>query len=133
MDTYTLTESAGLISGSSSEWVFAGSTVNVTTTELQRITGVAQAPLGVAEEGVGSFGYDLCYRIAGTSDYLTNISGSQYSIGEVSSSSGRLSFTASASVIPGAGTWEVGYCILNSGSLDLDNNDLVNGWVVVTN
>jgi hypothetical protein len=133
MDIYTLNGSIGIVRGSSPQWVFAGSSVNVITTESQRITGVAQAALGLSASGVGSFGYDLCYRSAGTFGSLTNISGSNYSIGAVSNSSGRLSFTAAASLIPSAGTWEVGYCILNSGSVSLDNNDLMNGWVVVTN
>jgi len=133
VDTYALGGSIGTIGGSSSAWVFAGPTVSVATTESQRVTGVVQAPLGTSAEGQASFGYDLCYRLAGSSDALTNFAGSSHSAGEVSGLSGRLSFTAAASGVPGAGTWEVGYCILNSGSTDLNNNDLVNGWVVVTN
>jgi hypothetical protein len=132
VDTYALGGSIGTISGSSSQWIFAGPTVSVATTESQRITGVVQAPLSTSAEGQASFGYDLCYRSAGSSDPLTNVAGSNYSVGEVSASD-RLSFTAAGSVIPGAGTWEVGYCILNSGSVALDNNDMVTGWVVVTN
>jgi len=132
VDTYALGGSIGIISGSSSQWIFAGPTVSVATTESQRVTGVVQAPLGTSAEGQASFGYDLCYRSAGSSDALTNFAGSNHSVGEVSASD-RLSFTAAGSVIPGAGAWEVGYCILNSGTLDLDDNDLVSGWVVVTN
>ena len=129
----TIDGSIGSITASSAAWVFAGPTVNMLTTESQRLTGAAQAPLGTSAEGSASFGYDLCYRAAETSDILTNFTGDSYSIGEVSISSGRLSFTAAASVIPGAGTWEVGYCIMNSGTSDLNNNDNVNGWVEVTN
>jgi hypothetical protein len=130
--TYTLSGAVGTVSSGATEWVFAGTPANVSTTATQKITGVAQAPLGTSTAGVASFGYDLCYRSAGSSDPLTSFTDPNSSIGEVSDTAGRLSFTAAASVSPGEGTWEVGYCILNNGAIDLDNNDLVNGWVVVT-
>jgi len=114
------------------QFVFAGPTVDITTTALQRITGAVQAPLGTTTSGLASFNYDLCYRTAGTSDTLMNFTGANPSSGEVSDTAGRLSFTAAASVVPGAGTWQVGYCVLNSGTIDLNNNDMVNGWVIVT-
>jgi hypothetical protein len=104
----------------------------MTTTATQRITGAAQAPLGTSLTSANaSFFYDLCY---GSGSTLTNFSGSSSSQASVSSTAGRVSFTAAASVTPGAGTWQVGYCILNSGAntVLLDNNDIVNGWVVVT-
>ena len=131
--TSTFSGSVGTISANATEFVFAGATVNVTTTATQRITGAVQAPLGTSTSGTASFGYDLCYRSAGTTNSLTNFASSNNSIGEVSDTAGRLSFTAAGSVISGAGTWEVGYCVLNSGTIDLNNNDLVNGWVMVTN
>lgn len=131
--TGTINGGIGTISANSTTWVFAGTTATISTTDTQRITGSAQAPLGTSNGGSASFGYDLCYRAAGSPDALTNFTGSVYSIGEVSASSGRLSFAAAASVIPGTGTWEVGYCILNSGASDLNNNSNVNGWIVVTN
>jgi len=130
--TSTFSGSIDTISASANQFVFAGPTVNVTTTALQRITGAVQAPLGTTTSGVASFNYDLCYRTAGTSDALTNFTGANPSSGEVSDTAGRLSFTAAASVAPGAGTWQVGYCVLNSGTIDLNNNDMVNGWVIVT-
>ncbi len=131
--TSTFSGSIGTINSGSSQWVFAGPTANVTTTATQRITGAAQAPLGILTTGsTATFGYDLCYRTAGTTNALTNFSGSTFSTGEVTDTAGRLSFTAAASVVPTAGTWEVGYCILNSGSINLDNTDMVNGWVIVT-
>ena len=133
VSTATLGGDIGVVSGNSTEWVFAGPTVDITTTASQKITGVVQAPLGTTTAGVADFGYDLCYRSAGTSDPLTNFTGAGgASFGEVSDTAGRLSFTAAASALPGEGSWEVGYCVMNSGAIDLDNNDLVNGWVVVT-
>jgi len=129
--TSTFSGSIGIVDVGA-EWVFAGATVNVTTTATQRITGAAQAPLGTSSTSANaSFSYDLCY---GSGSILTNFSGSSSSQASVSSTAGRVSFTAAASVTPGDGTWMVGYCILNfgAGTVALDNNDIVNGWVVVT-
>ncbi len=122
------------IASSAAEFVFAGPTATVTTTDTQRITGVAGAPLGTtAAEGAASFLYDLCYRPAGSADLLVGFAGPNSSAGQVGTSTGRLPFLAAGSVIPGAGDWEVGFCVVNSGAFALDSNDFVNGWVMVTN
>jgi hypothetical protein len=132
--TSTFSGSIGAISAGATQFVFAGPTVNVTTTASQEITGAVQAPLGTTStSGTASFGYDLCYRAANTANTLINFAGSNNSVGEINETAGRLSFTAAASVIPGAGTWEVGYCVINSGSVALDDNDKANGWIVITN
>jgi hypothetical protein len=129
----TLSGSIGTIAGRTPQFVFAGPTVAVSTTDTQRISGVAQAPLGASAAGFASFGYDLCYRMMGSSSAPTNFAGlSGFSIGRVSNTAGRLPFTVAASIVPGAGQWEVGYCIFNGGAIDLDNNDFVNGWIMVT-
>jgi hypothetical protein len=130
--TSTLSGSVGTVGANSSQFVFAGPTVIVSTTDTQRITGVAQAPLGASAVGVASFGYDLCYRMLGSSSAPTNFAGLNFSMGAISNTADLLSFTAAASVVPGAGHWEVGYCVLNGGTLDLDSNGFVNGWIMVT-
>lgn len=131
--TSSLSGAVAAIAGGSTAWVFAGPTVSVTTTESQRITGVAAISLGTtAAEGAAAFQHDLCYRAGGTTDALVNIAGPNSSSGQVSAASGPLSFTAAGSVVPGAGTWDVGFCILNSGTVALDDNDFVNGWVMAT-
>jgi hypothetical protein len=130
--TSTLSGSIGNVGAYASQFVFAGPTVIVSTTDTQRISGVAQAPLGTSAAGFASFGYDLCYRPLGSSSAPVNFAGSTFSIAEVSNTAGRLSFTAAASIVPGAGHWEVGYCVFNRGTINLDNNDSVNGWVIVT-
>jgi hypothetical protein len=131
--TTTFSGNVGTISADATQFAFAGTglTMKITTTASQRITGVIQAPLGTTTSGVASFEYDLCYRTAGTSNALTNFTTTP-SMGEVSDTAGRISFTAAASVVPGAGTWEVGYCVLNSGAIDLNSNDILNGWAIVT-
>ena len=130
--TYTFGGRIDTIGFDSRQWFFAGPTVSVTTTGSQRITGAAQAPLGTMTAGLAVFRYDLCYRAAGTTNIPINFTGANYSRGEISDTAGVLSFSAAASVVPGAGTWEVGYCVWNTGTRDLDNNDYVNGWVIIT-
>lgn len=130
--TYTFGGGIRPISNDSRQWVFAGPKITVTTTASQRITGAAQAPLGTTTPGMAMFGYDLCYRAAGTLNLPLNFTGDDHSQGEVSDTAGIISFSADASVVPGAGSWEVGYCVLNFGTHVLDNNDFVNGWIIIT-
>ena len=127
--TLTVSGAVAPVAGNATAWTFAGPTVSVTTTATQRITGAVQAPLGTTLEDTASFQYDLCYR-AGTSA-LTNFGGVNSSFGEVTSAS-TVPFPAIASIVPSAGTWEAGYCLLNSGAVALDNNDFANGWIIVT-
>lgn len=128
--TGTFNGSIGTIPGSSTLWVLVGPTATVTTTASQRLTGAASAPLGILGTGTVSFDYGLCYRpsAGGT---VTNFTGSSYSTGEAASN--RTAFAATASVSPGAGTWAVGFCVRNAGTVSLDDNDWVNGWIIVTN
>jgi len=121
----------GPIAGNSTAYVFAGPTTPVTTTAGQRMTGVGEAPLGLASGGPQDAQYGLCYQPAAGGS-LANFSGSFYSIGQFTTN--RFSWTAAASVIPGAGTWNVGFCVLNNGgAIAISNNDYANGWVLTTN
>ncbi len=95
------------------------------------MTGVGEAPLGLASGGPQDAQYGLCYQPAAGGS-LANFSGSFYSIGQFTTN--RFSWTAAASVIPGAGTWNVGFCVLNNGgAIAISNNDYANGWVLTTN
>lgn len=129
--TGTISGLVGIAAGSSTAWVFAGPTINVTTTATELITGAVQAPLGTIATEVASFKYDLCYRAAGSSVAPVNFAGANASAGEVTSAA-TVPFPAMGSVMPGSGTWEVGYCLLNSGAASLDHNDFANGWIIVT-
>lgn len=131
VSTGTISGAVGAVAGNSTAWAFAGPTVNAVTTATERITGAVQALLGTTLSGTATFNYDLCYRAAGTSDVLTNFGGANSSAGDAINTLG-VPFPAIASVVPGSGTWEVGYCLLNSGTVDLDNNGLANGWIIVT-
>ena len=129
--TQTISGVVAAVTGNSTTWVFAGPTQSVTTTATERITGAIQAPLGTTLTGTASFNYDLCFRAATTTNALTSFGGANSSAGEVTSTA-VIPFPAMASVVPGVGTWEVGFCVMNSGAVDLDRNGVANGWIIVT-
>lgn len=52
-----------------------------------------------------------------------SIAGGNYSAGSISNTAGRSSFAVTATIVPGAGSWEVGFCVWNSGLAALDNNN----------
>lgn len=113
-----------------SEYVFTGPQAVVTTTETQRLTGAAQAPLALNSGGPTNFRYGLCFA-DNAGGALTNFVGGNYSIGEITTT--RVSWAASASRVPGAGTWRVGFCVAAGTALTIADTDYVNGWVMVTN
>lgn len=131
VSTLTISGEVGVVPGNSTVWVFAGPTVNVTLTATERVTGAVQSPLGTTLEGTALFNYDLCYRAAGTVEAPVNFAGAGASGGAVTGPQ-IVPFPAIASAVPGNGAWEVGYCLLNSGASDLDNNGFANGWIIVT-
>ena len=119
----------------SSLYVFAGGPATITTTASQRLTGAAEVPLSstLASASGQYFDYGLCYEpnAGGT---ISNFAGTtNYSTGAVYPT--LQTFAAAASVVPGVGTWKVGFCVRNggTGAHPIDMNDIVNGWVQVTN
>lgn len=120
----------GIVPGNVSTWQFVGPTAIVTTTANQRLTAAVQAPLGLLSGGTQSFGYDICFRSTTGGASLFNFSPSP-STGQATTT--RVAWPAIATVVPGAGTWQVGFCVLNNGSGALSNTDTLNGWVQVTN
>ena len=118
------------IPGNGVAWVFAGPFAVVTTTAMQRLTGVGEAPLGLAA-GTQTARVDLCFQNNAVPGILTNFSGGSYSLHQFAAV--RAAYPAVGSVVPGAGTWRVGTCVFNSGVNALSNNDYGNGWVQVTN
>ncbi|NUQ77685.1 MAG: collagen-like protein, partial [Polyangiaceae bacterium] len=96
------------------------------------LTGAAEAPMGLpAGSPAQSARIDLCYQpsAGGT---LTNFSGGFYSIHRMTGE--RRAYPAAGTVVPGAGTWNVGLCVLNNGgAAAISDNDYTNGYVQVTN
>ena len=119
------------IAGAQTGYVFAGGTVNVTTTATQRLTGAAEAPMGLTAGATAqTANVDLCYRPSGGGT-LTNFSGGFYSIHRFVAE--RRAYVGTGTVIPGAGTWTVGLCVYNYGAATISDNDYTNGYVQVTN
>lgn len=118
------------VPGSVNAYVFVGNTAVVTTTASQRLTGAAEVPLYSTASTTGQlFDYGLCYQPSG-GGAITNFAGAAYSTGAVYPE--RRTFAAAASVVPGAGTWNVEFCVRNNLSNSM-SSDFVNGWVQVTN
>jgi hypothetical protein len=111
---------------------FAGPVATVTTTSGQRLTGAAVAMLGLAAGSTTPQGiiYGLCYQSSG-GGALTNFVSGNYTVGTISTT--REGKSASATCVPAAGTWYVGFCVYWTGAGNISNNDYVNGWVMVTN
>lgn len=119
------------LSASVTDYQFAGPQATVVTTGIQRLTGAAEAPIALSSGGPSNFRYGLCYQSAAGGP-IQNFVGGLYSIGEIDTT--RSSWAASATVVLGAGTWRVGFCVAPQGvNLTINDNDFVNGWVMVTN
>jgi hypothetical protein len=112
-----------------------GPTVIITTTATQKLVGSAVAVFG-STQGT-KFWFGLCYQASGATG-PTGFAG--WNVAEADSTPNKLPYAAAATVTPGAGTWQVGYCVNNLGSNfpaqpanPLNNNGSVNGWVQVVN
>jgi hypothetical protein len=103
--------------------------VIVTTDSGQRIVGAATVPLGTSAAGSHQMRYGLCYQSSGGGT-ITNFVGNGYTQATIVNGT-RDDYSAAAAVNPGAGTWNVGFCVFNN-TYALDNSDFVNGWVMVT-
>ena len=113
-------------------YVFVDATATVTTTASQRLTGAAEVPLESAASTSGqAFDYGLCYQASGGGAVINFAGTLTYSTSAVFPD--RRTFAAAASVVPGAGTWKVGFCVRNGNANAITYADYVNGWVQVTN
>ncbi|WP_263429432.1 collagen-like protein [Nannocystis pusilla] len=124
-------QTAGYAAGSNT-WLFVGPTAVVNTQAGQRITGTAEASLGLdLTNTFASYAdIDLCYQDVNAAA-LTSFNG-DLAVNHMFLGAG-LAYVGTGSVVPGAGSWNVGLCIRNSGTEDIVWNDRVNGWVMVTN
>jgi hypothetical protein len=121
----------------SPNWGFDGPTVQVSTTSNQRLIGGANAVLGVTSGTGVSLKYGLCYRQATDPpnpviNFLGNNSASDvYSYGFATIN--LSTFVHAATVTPGAGTWDVGFCTTAVDGDGPDRNGGASGWVQVVN
>jgi hypothetical protein len=121
------------IAANNPNYVFAGGTTVVTTTANQRLTAVAEGPMGLA---AGSPPADLrvgiCYQdVNDPAGKPLNFNSGNYS--QQHFSTVRQSYSAVGTIVMvDPGTWRVGLCVYNSGAGPITNNDYSNGWVQVT-
>jgi len=102
----------GITVPSGSAWVFLGPSIQFTTTASQRITGTVTASWTFGATPPSAYIYDaLCYRVAGSSAAPAPFAGTPDTY--TSTVGGTTTVTAADTLVPGAGTWEVGRCMQN--------------------
>ncbi|MFT3771597.1 MAG: hypothetical protein QM820_39795 [Minicystis sp.] len=111
--------------------MFAGGTATVTTTGTQRLTASAEGAMGLVAGSPNQTAFvGVCYQPSAGGTITTFVRG-LFTIHRFGPQ--REAYPASGSVVPGAGTWNVGLCVYNSGATAITDNDYSNGWVQVTN
>lgn len=110
-------------------WQFIGPTASVTITSTQRLVGAGSAVMGHLTLIETELSIGLCYQVGAGA--VTNFTGNQVLDPVVSHP--RQTFSVAASVVPGvAGTYTVGYCVLNPAPAGpITDNGGVQGHVLV--
>ncbi len=125
-----LTSGPNVVNGGSLAFAWAAPPVSVTVAEGQRVTGSAVAVLGTSSGAATHVGVSLCYQAPGGS--MVSFQPGDYPT--VASISARVVVPAAATIdYLEAGEYLVGFCARNTSATALDDNDGVNGWVMVTN
>jgi hypothetical protein len=123
--THGFTGSIGDITGTGgSNYHFVGGTNAVTVTNGQRITATAVFALGATTSVV--INSDICSQSLG---------GTPTPVGNhlTTAVSARQVLTATQSFAPAAGFTTVGACVAFGSGQTLDNNNVTDGWFIVTN
>lgn len=111
---------------------FVGPTVAVVTTATQRITGTVGAAFFQTNAAAKEMRLDLCYESGGVlTPFSTPLAVPIHRL----TNAAREPISTSATVVPGAGNWNVGLCAAHIGAGDLVTNpgSGVMGWILVTN
>jgi hypothetical protein len=112
---------------SAAGWKFVGNPApDIPTRSSSRLVGAAAVPLG--DPTATAINYDLCYRPSGGGTITPFTGGSSATL-----TPNEVVYTATSSAAPGAGTWDVGFCIKSAvnDSRDAERVSYVNGWVMV--
>jgi hypothetical protein len=120
----------GTIAASSS-FTFTGPTTTLTTTAGQTINATSEASLGVATTATTG-AITICKSPAtGTPSLspLDPVAGTAVSV--VNFTTNKLTYAANGTGTPGAGTWKIGECVEDNGTLD--NTDWALGYAFVVN
>jgi hypothetical protein len=130
LSTHAFGGSIGTIMGSGTgigDWQFAGGTSAVTITAGQRITATAALGLGAPTSTTVSVSSDVCFQpLSGTPTPIGNHLTTAVSARQV------LSVTATFSP-PAPGFYTIGACVAMPTGQTLDNNNITDGWFIVTN
>jgi hypothetical protein len=110
------------------DFQFAGTYTLVFTSENQTLVASAQVPLRSGGELLVT--YDLCYQPAVSSGAPVNFAGSQASTEKLDSNLNLRSYTVSGAVTPGAGAWDVGFCVKSASPGGIDAGT-ANGVVMI--
>jgi hypothetical protein len=121
------------IAENSPSWVFVGTPQQVTLEAGDTVSGFAQAALGSswadAHWPMGpTFFYDLCYAIDGDPPVAFSAPISPQGDLDVR----PLSWSAAGTVVLGAGTYQVGFCVMNASFQRINLYSSVTGWFQVT-
>jgi hypothetical protein len=149
----------GPIPADSPNWQFVATTATVTITNTQSLlanitAGLGeincfQIPVGVkhaqcpeagakpnVEPSFREFGYGVCFQnTAGEESPIVNMNqftgGNNSNYNAASYEFGEQDYTGIGVAAPGAGTYNVGYCVQNYGDSELGDNNWANGYVEV--
>jgi hypothetical protein len=110
------------------DFQFVGSYTTVFTTESQTMVATVQVPMRSGSQVTVT--YDLCYQPAFSAGAPVSFAGSQASTESLDSSLNVRSYTVSGAVTPGAGAWDVGFCVKSSSAGAVDAG-IANGVVMV--
>ena len=118
------------IIGNSGVYVFAGDPAQVTITATRpRVTGSASAPMGLSAGTPQLADVGMCFQpVAG--GVVANFYGSYFSQHSFTTTRATYAVAATRLLLPG--TYNVGMCVRNNGSGTINNNNFINGWVMVT-
>lgn len=108
-------------------WRFTGPTREITVAAGQRIVGAGAGVFGTTS-GTSRLAVSLCYQRKG-SDEISSLAENNHLIADADAS--RRTFAVTVSSELPAGTYSFGYCVNNRGPQVLNNNDYVNGWLIV--
>jgi hypothetical protein len=120
----------GTITANNPNYVFAGPTSSLTTTDSQSIAASGSAALGAAAPA--SVRVTVCKQPSTGGD-LTPLASSSSVYEGVTVQTTRLTFAISEAGAPGAGTWNIGMCVRDNTAQAVDNNDWSIGYAFVTN
>ncbi len=134
--TYTFDQAGAFGKASEVPRRFVGTPVTITTTSTQRLTAVLTVELSSvgATGGGNAVAAVPCYRANGTTNLQTLFRSTGNGINFTGAS--IASNTGAGSIVPGAGTWDVGACTYNfSNGGPVPQVDVigVSGFVQVTN